>query len=271
MAERILRRVANLVTNLPRPPGLAVLLVGRDPASELYVRLKRQTAKRLGFGFRLKHYPETPPLATVLRLIKRWNDASAIDGILVQLPLPRALPIEMVMGAIAPQKDVDGFHPRNKLIEPVLPQAVMRLIKTARPRPGSRAVVLARSPVFGQMMTSHLMRAGYRANFLVCAGAQLSRPAAIALKQSVIIVSALGQPGILRSESVGPRAIVIDAGIKRRGGKVWGDAAPTVRTRAGFLTPVPGGVGPVTIACLFYNLARLARASKVTKRPSSTL
>ncbi len=261
VADRLLRLVARRAAGLTRPPCLAVLLIGRDPASELYVRLKRQAAKQLGFDFRFKHYFKPPRLTDLLKLVARWNTDPKIDGILVQLPLPRSLlrHTGAILDAVAPEKDVDGFHPHNQFIEPVLPQAIMRLLRQARPRSGSRSVVLARSKIFGEMMTQRLRRAGYQSQMIICPSRRLPPELLAAIKRAQVIVTALGVPGILRAEFIQLGAVVIDAGIARVRGKVRGDAAPAVAARAGWLTPVPGGVGPVTVACLFYNLVCLAR------------
>jgi methylenetetrahydrofolate dehydrogenase (NADP+)/methenyltetrahydrofolate cyclohydrolase len=248
-------------------PGLAVVLVGDDPASQIYVRGKTAAATEAGirvFDFRL---PATASEAEILARVESLNADPAVDGILVQLPLPRGIDARKIMLSVDPRKDVDGIHPENlgRLLmgEPrfvaCTPLGIMKLIEeSGLALAGVNAVVVGRSNMVGKPMAALLM--GADATVTVCHSKTRDLPAVVG--QADLVVAAVGRPEMVRGEWIKPGAVVIDVGINRRDdGKLLGDvefAAAAARARA--ITPVPGGVGPMTIAMLLANTAKSAES-----------
>jgi methylenetetrahydrofolate dehydrogenase (NADP+)/methenyltetrahydrofolate cyclohydrolase len=243
-----------------RRPGLAVVLVGDDPASQVYVRNKRLACEECGLVSVSHDLPHSTTQTDLLSLIDRLNADDRIDGILVQVPLPDHIDERVVIEAIDPAKDVDGFHPynvgrlalRNPLMRPCTPFGVIRLLEMAGiPAKGKHCVVVGASNLVGRPMALELLLAG--ATVTIC------HRFTTGLREHVgaaeILVVAVGKPGIVRGEWIKPGAVVIDVGINRMpDGKLVGDVEFEVaRERAGFITPVPGGVGPMTVAMLMKN------------------
>jgi methylenetetrahydrofolate dehydrogenase (NADP+)/methenyltetrahydrofolate cyclohydrolase len=254
------RRVATLAKKAGRPPGLAVILVGNDPASHTYVSNKRKACHRVGIYAPDINLPADTPLEAVLESVDQFNDDPAIDGILVQLPLPSHIPKEKVLLRISPDKDVDGFHPVNlgKLVagEPGLvactPRGIITLMDRFHlPIAGKHAVVIGRSLIVGKPMA--LLLLNRNATVTVCHSQTVDLPHMT--RQADILVAALGKPEMIGKEFVKPGAVVIDVGISRGAdGKLKGDVRyDDVREIAGSITPVPGGIGPMTIATLLDN------------------
>lgn len=247
------------VAGLTRPPGLAVVLVGNNPASEIYVRAKTKTSAELGI------YSETitPPtdIATeeLLRLIGELNAREEIDGILVQLPLPEHIDAQRVLLAVLPEKDVDGFHPCNvgNLAtgrpgpRSCTPAGIIEILKRSGiPMQGQRAVVVGRSDIVGKPMALMLLQEN--ATVTVCHSKTRDLPGVC--READILVAAIGRPGMITREFIKPGATVIDVGITRVDGKPVGDVvARDADELASAYTPVPGGVGPLTIAMLMMN------------------
>ena len=258
------------------PPGLATVLVGDDPASHTYVRSKRKACAEAGiesFAFEL---PAASSQQEVEELVERLNADPKVNGILVQLPLPKGLDEERVLRAISIEKDVDGFHPmnigrlaqkgRDPLFVPCTPSGVMYLIGRVLPNlDGANAVVLGRSNIVGMPVALLLVRAN--ATVTICHSRSHDLPAIT--RQADVLVAAVGKPEMVRSDWVKPGAVVIDVGINRvddasrpRGYRMVGDVSfDEVKEIAGYLTPVPGGVGPMTIAMLMSNTLRASRLS----------
>ena len=258
------------------PPGLATVLVGDDPASHTYVRSKRKACAEAGiesFAFEL---PATSSQQEVEELVERLNADPRVNGILVQLPLPKGLDEERVLRAISIEKDVDGFHPmnigrlaqkgRDPLFVPCTPSGVMYLIGSVLPSlEGANAVVLGRSNIVGMPVALLLVRAN--ATVTICHSRSHDLPGIT--RQADVLVAAVGKPEMVRGDWVKPGAVVIDVGINRvedasrpRGYRMVGDVAfDEVKEVAGYLTPVPGGVGPMTIAMLMSNTLRASRLS----------
>jgi len=243
-----------------RRPGLAVVLVGDDPASQVYVRNKRLACDECGIVSVSHDLPHSTTQTELLSLIDRLNADDRIDGILVQVPLPDHIDERAVIEAIDPAKDVDGFHPynvgrlalRNPLMRPCTPYGVIRLLeKTGIPAKGKHCVVVGASNLVGRPMALELLLAG--ATVTVCHRFTTDLREHVAAAE--ILVVAVGKPGIVRGEWVKPGAVVIDVGINRMpNGKLVGDVEFEVaRERASFITPVPGGVGPMTVAMLMKN------------------
>ena len=258
--EELRERVVRRVSSGRRPPGLAVILVGSDPASQVYVKNKRSTCQRVGIESFSHDLPASSSQADLLELIDRLNDDERVDGILVQLPLPKHIDPETVIERIDPTKDVDGFHPYNvgrlalrlPVLRPCTPRGVMTLLEsTGRELRGLDAVVVGASNIVGRPMALELLLAG--CTVTVCH--RFTADLAAHVARADIIVVAVGKPGLVRGEWIKPGAIAIDVGINRTAeGKLVGDLEfDAASQRAGWITPVPGGVGPMTIAMLLKN------------------
>ena len=243
-----------------RTPILATILVGADPASQVYVRHKRKACEEAGFVSRAYDLPAEVGQAELLTLIHGLNRDPAVDGILVQLPLPAHIDTETVVEAIDPAKDVDGFHPYNvgrlavrlPLLRPCTPQGVMTLLAAHGIDPkGREAVVVGASNIVGRPMALELLLAG--ATVTVCH--RFTRDLAAQVARAEILVAAAGKPGLVRGEWIRDGAVVVDVGINRLDdGRLVGDVAfESARRRASWITPVPGGVGPMTVATLLEN------------------
>jgi methylenetetrahydrofolate dehydrogenase (NADP+)/methenyltetrahydrofolate cyclohydrolase len=246
-------------------PGLHVVLVGEDPASKVYVGSKEKMAAKAGFNSVVHRLPATTSESELLALIDRLNRDEAVDGILVQLPLPRPLNADRVIDAIDPDKDVDGFHLINvgrlsagrAALVPCTPQGSMILIRSVLPSlAGKHAVVIGRSAIVGKPMAQLLLNADCTVTIAHSKTADLPG----LCRTADILVAAVGRPHFVRGDWVKPGAVVIDVGINRlEDGRLVGDVdTEAAMASAGAITPVPGGVGPMTIACLLQNTAMAA-------------
>ena len=289
--ESVLPDVHTFTARSGRPPGLGIVLVGEDPASEIYVRNKVRAGTESGLWVDLQRLPADATLSQLLALVARLNTSDVHDGILVQAPLPPAMgkaAAQQVFDAIDPAKDVDGFHPVNvgrlvqgrALLMPCTPSGVIEmLVRSAIPMAGAHAVVIGRSEIVGKPMAMLLLQRD--ATVTICHSKTPNLPAVAA--SADILVAAIGRPGFVTSAFVKPGATVIDVGISpvtdpavasrlfepgsprladfnRRGSIVVGDVHPKVADVAGALTPVPGGVGPLTIAMLLKNTVLAAQS-----------
>ncbi|HEV8436117.1 MAG TPA: bifunctional methylenetetrahydrofolate dehydrogenase/methenyltetrahydrofolate cyclohydrolase FolD [Thermoanaerobaculia bacterium] len=265
IARQVEAEVAAAIACLSFAPGLVAVRVGNDPASEIYVRSKAKKAQELGLRGSERVFPETMTDAELLAEVDRLNRDDAVDGILVQLPLPKHIDPQKVIDAIAPEKDVDGFHPINvgKLhlgrptLAPCTPAGCIRLIdSTGVPIAGANAVVIGRSDIVGKPMAALLLQRS--ATVTVCHSK--TRDLAAITRNADILVAAIGRPRFVTADMVKPGAVVIDVGINRGAdGKLAGDVDfAHVREVAGSITPVPGGVGPMTIAMLMKNTVTAA-------------
>lgn len=258
--QEIKQRVAARLSANERAPGLAVILVGADPASQVYVANKRRACEEVGF-FSLSHdLPTDTSETALLALIDKLNNDPAIDGILVQLPLPAHINTETVIERIHPGKDVDGFHPYNvgrlalrlPLLRPCTPRGVMTLLKnTGEKLEGKHAVVVGASNIVGRPMALELLMAG--CTVTVCH--RFTENLSSYVERADILVSAAGKPGLIKGAWIKPWSIVIDVGINRlESGALVGDVEfGPAKKRAAWITPVPGGVGPMTVATLLQN------------------
>ncbi|WP_144299657.1 bifunctional methylenetetrahydrofolate dehydrogenase/methenyltetrahydrofolate cyclohydrolase FolD [Elioraea rosea] len=262
-------RLAAEVATLGFRPGLAVILVGDDPASSVYVRNKQKAAVKAGFAGGTERLPAETSEAALLARIAALNADPEVDGILVQLPLPAHIRTQAVIEAIDPAKDVDGFHPINvgRLVtgQPSLvactPKGVMTLLAEAGvPVPGARAIVLGRSTIVGRPVAALLTLA----DATVTLAHSRTRDLAAECRRAEIVIAAVGRPELVRGDWIAPGAAVIDVGINRRpDGTLTGDVAfGEASAHAGWITPVPGGVGPMTIATLLENTLSAARARR---------
>jgi methylenetetrahydrofolate dehydrogenase (NADP+)/methenyltetrahydrofolate cyclohydrolase len=266
LAARLRVAMADEVKQLAVRPGLAVVLVGEDPASQIYVRNKTRALAEAGFACFDHHLPTETPEAKLLELVAALNADRAVDGILVQLPLPKHIDSKRVLLAIDPAKDVDGFHPENlgRLLigEPrfiaCTPYGIMKLIEEAgTPVRGASAVVVGRSNIVGKPVAVLLTNAD--ATVTVCHSK--TRDLAGVIGGADILVAAIGRPEFIRGAWIKPGATVIDVGTNRLPtGKLVGDVEfAAALERAAAITPVPGGVGPMTITMLLANTLEAAR------------
>jgi methylenetetrahydrofolate dehydrogenase (NADP+)/methenyltetrahydrofolate cyclohydrolase len=287
--DELTARVARVRERLGRPPALAIVLVGDDPASQVYVRNKLKTAEEAGLGIAHERLPATATLAQTLAAVRRFNEDAQVDGILVQSPLPKAMGADaeqQVFDTIDPNKDVDGFSPisAGRLVQnrdgfaPCTPTGVIELLVRSKiPIEGKHAVVIGRSDIVGKPMAMLLLHKN--ATVTICHSRTRDLPAMA--REGDILVAAIGRPAFVTSDFVKPGAVVIDVGIntvtraedarrifasrperfeafERRGSVLVGDVHPDVVDTAGALTPVPGGVGPLTIAMLMANTVKAA-------------
>jgi methylenetetrahydrofolate dehydrogenase (NADP+) / methenyltetrahydrofolate cyclohydrolase len=285
----LLPRIATFRASAGRPPSLRILLVGADPASEVYVRNKVKSGAEAGIDVALERLADTASLGEVLAAVEAWNRDERVDGILVQSPLPPALgkgAMQKVFDAIAPAKDVDGFHPYNAGLlaqqrpglVPCTPSGVMELLqREGVPIAGARAVVIGRSEIVGRPMAMLLLQRD--ATVTICHSKTTDLPAVA--READILVAAIGRPAFVTPDYVKPGAAVIDVGVnrvteqrqaaaifaegsprldqfRRKGTVLVGDVHPQVAGVAGLLTPVPGGVGPLTIVMLQANTIKAA-------------
>jgi methylenetetrahydrofolate dehydrogenase (NADP+)/methenyltetrahydrofolate cyclohydrolase len=269
VAERIRGHLAARIAELPWKPGLVVVRVGDDPASGVYVRNKDRAAAAAGFASRTRHLPEATTEAELLAEIAALNADPEVDGILVQLPLPPQIRAEAAIAAVDPAKDVDGFHPLNagRLasglpgLVPCTPRGVMHLLAEAGAKlRGARAIVLGRSQIVGRPMAQLLLAADCTVTIAHSRTDNLPEEC----RRADIVVAAVGRPEMVRGGWVKPGAVVMDVGINRLpDGRLVGDVAfAEVAPHAAAITPVPGGVGPMTIACLLENTLEAALARR---------
>lgn len=268
LAARIRGEIAEEAAMLARRPGLAVVLVGDDPASRTYVTSKERDCEQCGFLSREYKYPDSVSQAELLSLIAELNRDSAVDGVLVQLPLPEHIDEDAIIEAIDPEKDVDAFHPINvgrmmtgkPVLLPCTPAGIMELFNEyGISLDGKICVMVGRSNIVGKPMSMLMLRAN--GTVITCHShtgnlAELTR-------QADVLVVAAGHQGLITGEMVKPGAVVIDVAMNRNPetGKFTGDVLfDEVAPRAAFITPVPGGVGPMTRAMLMKNILAAARA-----------
>lgn len=265
VAENILDDAKRRIASSGIRPGLAAILVGDDPASRIYVGLKAKTAERIGMLFEKHDFPAGAAQDEIIAAIAGLNRRDDIHGIIVQLPLPEGFDTDRIIAAIAPEKDADGFHQEtlsrlfsgDKSAYPVLPAAVVELLRaTGEPVIGKNAVVIVKSELLGKVMTTALSLEGIEARFILAESITTEDER---LKNADIVVSACGLPNLIKGGMLKPGVIVIDAGITRAGEAVVGDIeAKSVGPVAAFFTPVPGGVGPVTVATLLARVTAMA-------------
>ena len=293
ICESLKPRVERFRAAAGRPPGLGILLAGDDGGSEIYVRNKVRACEALGIGADLRRLPADAGLDEVMAIVARFNAADAVDAVLVQSPLPDGMGADAeqrVFDAIDPDKDVDGFHPVNvgRLVQnrpalaPGTPSGIIELLdRSGIPIEGRRAVVIGRSDIVGKPLAVLLLHR--HATVTVCHSRTRDLPAVASAAD--ILVAAIGRPGFVTADFVKPGATVIDVGttrvtdrdrvaalfgpdssrlevLERRGATVVGDVHPEVATIAGALTPVPGGVGPLTVTMLLSNTVRAAEARR---------
>ncbi|MFO7245564.1 MAG: bifunctional methylenetetrahydrofolate dehydrogenase/methenyltetrahydrofolate cyclohydrolase FolD [Thermaerobacter sp.] len=274
--QEVAARVADFRSSTGITPGLAVVLVGDDPASQVYIRAKMRECERAGLRAELHHLPADARQDAVEAKLRELNSDPDVHGILLQWPVPSGLDYGQLIEAIAPIKDVDGFHPVNagRLLEgrprfvPCTPLGILRLLEAYDiPVAGRHAVVVGRSPIVGRPMAALLL--AHDATVTICHSK--TPDLASFTRQADVLVVAVGRPGLIGPQHVKPGAAVIDVGINRLpGGRLVGDVDfEAVRDVAGWITPVPGGVGPMTVAMLLHNTCEAARWITQGSSPST--
>src|SRR3990167_1307189 len=256
ISEKIKSRIAQGY----RPPGLAVILIGEDPASSIYVQNKRQACEQVGIHSVYHHLPTQIEENSLIELIHSLNQDEKIDGILLQLLLPKHIDADKVLEHIHPQKDVDGFHPynlgrlaqRRPLLRPCTPYGVMMLLEHIKQiYKGKHAIIIGASNIVGRPMALELLIAG--ATVTVCH--RFTHELSHYVKQADILISAVGKPGLIKGSWIKPGSTVVDVGFVRLlNGTITGDVEFDIaKEHAAWITPVPGGVGPMTVAMLLGN------------------
>lgn len=257
--SNVAQQISQYVAQGKRAPGLAVILVGADPASQVYVGSKRKSCAEIGIVSKSYDLPETTTEQALLELIETLNQDAEVDGILVQLPLPKHIDSTKVIEQISPEKDVDGFHPYNvgrlcqriPTLRACTPYGVMKLLETTGISfYGKHAVIVGASNIVGRPMALELLLAGCT----VTVTHRFTEDLASHIRQADILVVAVGKPKFIKGEWIKEGAVVVDVGINRLEGKLVGDVEFEVAAqRASYITPVPGGVGPMTVAMLMQN------------------
>lgn len=273
LAKQIRRELADEVAAFHKESGitptLAAVLVGDDPASEVYVRNKRRDCEEVGIASVLEKLPAETTQEQLLTVIEQLNEDSRIHGILVQLPLPKQIDTEAVLEAVSPHKDVDAFHPENvgRLVQgrpvflPCTPHGVVELLKRNNiPTAGKHVVVVGRSDIVGKPLSIMLAQKGADATVTLCHSRTADLPSVTRLAD--VLVVAIGKPNFITADMVRPGATVVDVGINRVESGLVGDVDyESVSEVAGAITPVPGGVGPLTRVMLLVNTLTAARRS----------
>ena len=257
--SNVAQQISQYVAQGKRAPGLAVILVGADPASQVYVGSKRKSCAEIGITSKSYDLPETTTEQALLELIEELNQDTEVDGILVQLPLPKHIDSTKVIEQISPEKDVDGFHPYNvgrlcqriPTLRACTPYGVMKLLETTGISfYGKHAVIVGASNIVGRPMALELLLAGCT----VTVTHRFTEDLASHIRQADSLVVAVGKPKFIKGEWIKEGAVVVDVGINRLEGKLVGDVEFDIAAqRAAYITPVPGGVGPMTVAMLMQN------------------
>jgi len=266
LASQIYEQLKAEISELPHQPHLAVILVGENPASVLYVNMKKKVASQIGIQITVHNFPTSVSTETLTQFIEGLNNDSSVDGILAQQPLPDHVDTNAVIESISPHKDVDGLTSKNQgglmtgypTLLPCTPLGCLRLIHQARPiLTGLNAIVVGRSRLVGRPMAQLLLNE----NCTVAQAHSYTQNLMELCAQADILVSATGVPGLIKRDFVKEGAIVIDVGIsKTKDGYIAGDIdAESVMGRAGWLTPVPGGVGPMTVAMIMSNMVNIVK------------
>jgi len=268
LAQQERQGVMEKIKSCKTQPKLAVILVGTDPASHTYVHLKQLACQEVGIGFELFAYPVFVSEQELLDRIEQLNARADVTGILVQLPLPGQNP-DPLIAAIDPKKDVDGFHPENlerlrqgtPTLAPAVALGILKLIEATHLDLSKKHAVIIGSKLFGEPLTHLLDTYGIESLIIPSDDPSLAQKT----READILISAVGHPGLITKEMIKPGAIVIDVGTTKVEQKIVGDVAPDVIEVAGWMTPVPGGVGPMTVALLLTNVLAAYQQQKTSE------
>ncbi len=263
IAEKILRDLKEKIAKLKRQPGLAAIMIGDDPASKRYIAKKQTACQTVGINFYCyfcggEFYPNITQ-QQILEMINWLNHDKNIDAIIVQLPIPKKYNDQEIIKQIDPKKDVDGFHPKNyqqaATTSPLIKAVDLALKYTGEKLVGKQAIIVSKNPIFAKPLENNLKNLGLKAAII-----KPTDKLAIKTKRADVLISVVGKPGLIKKTMVKPHAIVIDVGTTLVGKNTWkGDVDPDVAEVASWLTPVPGGIGPLTVAMLLKNSYELSQ------------
>jgi methylenetetrahydrofolate dehydrogenase (NADP+)/methenyltetrahydrofolate cyclohydrolase len=255
IAENSKKQIAGKIKKIKTAPTLAVILVGQNSASSHYVAIKKKFAQEVGVKFYLFHYPSRVKEKTLIEKINQLNRDKKINGILVQLPLPKNFSADEIINTILPQKDVDGFG-RQAKITPGLDLSIIKLIRATKQNlKGKFAIIVAKSKLFSESLAKLLTKEKIKVTGIKPNDSKLSQKT----KKADLLISAVGKPNLIKDSMVKKGAIIIDIGTTYKNGKIYGDVSNEAVKFASAATPVPGGVGPLTVAMLFVNLIKLTK------------
>lgn len=273
-SQKILNNLKRNIKQEHLKPGLAVFLIGRNKSSELYVKLKKKAAEDIGIKFNLFKYSGNTKQGEIIKKIKALNKDDSIHGIIVQLPLPKGFDTDRVISNIDPQKDADGFHKKNlknlpkveplskgstfgrRQIAPVLPKVILNIFNIfTKDRPSQKKIrALVKSKIFGDTLKAYFKLNGFKLEFLVISRTDIDDVKRFT-QDADVLISVLGQSNFIKADMIKNGVILIDAGVSKKGNRIFGDVdRESVSKKASFLTPVPGGVGPMTVAFLMENI-----------------
>jgi len=253
IADNILSKLKSDIDKSGSIPGLAVVLVGDDKASHIYVELKEKAAQEVGIKFEKFLFSEEDGEEKIISKIKELNNDENFHGIIVQLPLPEKFNTNKIISVISPRKDADGFRENSLSNDPVFPSAIMKMVESVK-NDSKNAAVITKSEKFGKSMQESLKRNEIKSEYIFCDKINEED-----LKKYDTVVTACGMPGLIKNNMVKNGAIIIDGGIKKEGKKVLGDVDIKSFSESNcFISPVPGGVGPVTVACLLESVYKLS-------------
>jgi len=253
IAEKIRVNIKKEIEKRNLKPGLAAILVGKEPGSLIYVNLKEKAAEKMGIKFKKFSLDNKTSNKKIIELIKKINHNKLIDGVILQLPLPKHLNSNQLVGNISPLKDVDGFGPSTKFVSPVY-QAVLKIIKETKINPkNKRAVILSKNRVFAEPLKKILEKKELKTK-IIYFKKSLSLSEKKQIKIADFVAVAIGKPKFVRPEMIKKNAVIIDIGYNRVRGKAVGDADENITKKTPYLSPVPGGIGPLTVAYLLKNV-----------------
>ncbi|MDX9893568.1 MAG: bifunctional 5,10-methylenetetrahydrofolate dehydrogenase/5,10-methenyltetrahydrofolate cyclohydrolase [Patescibacteria group bacterium] len=267
ISQTILADLKSKISQLPTKPGLAVILIGNDPASKRYVEKKKKACRQVGITFHeylggIENFFPNITQAEIIKMINWLNQDPEINAVIIQLPLPDKFDTQTIINQLSPAKDVDGFHPQNQynadFNSPLIKAIDLALKTTDENFEGKRAVIVSKNPIFSDPLKKSLAKHGLKAD-AVKPDNQLAKITA----QADVLISVVGQPGLITPAMIKSGATVIDVGTTLVGKNKWlGDTDPEVKNKAGWLTPVPGGIGPLTVAMLLENTYQLSQQQK---------
>ncbi|OQX71253.1 hypothetical protein B6D52_02080 [Candidatus Parcubacteria bacterium 4484_255] len=255
IAQKIKKRLKNNIERRKLIPGLAIILIGKNPNSAVYVRLKQKASKNIGIKCQTFLLSSKCRQKDVLNLIEKLNNDPKTHGIIIQMPVPKRFNPDLLVNSILPSKDIDGFQKKSKFVSPTH-QAIIRLMKASKQNlKNKKAIILSKNPIFANPLKNLLKNLSIETFYEVS-------PHHKNICEADIIISALGKPNIIKPKMIKKNAIVIDVGYSRINNKLFGDVDSKIKRKDVFLSPVPGGVGPLTVAYLLKNVYLSARNIK---------